>query len=182
MGPDNSVFAVIQTLQHTLPPVGQVCWSDAYQRSMKRGSTRTPVCSELRLFSREAISLKTPGNRGGSGELTRLLFLTPSTYCGCPPSFRPNGSRREMCALPSGRVKQGFVERTACSRRFNPHNLLPRFGQAASNWLRRVAFLRFALVCLALRCPTRHPLPAEAETLRDFLGGPPISANLRNRF
>ncbi len=26
------------------------------QRSMKRGSTPTPVCSELRLFSREAIT------------------------------------------------------------------------------------------------------------------------------
>jgi hypothetical protein len=30
------------------------------QRSMKRGSTPTPVCSELRLFSREAIALKSP--------------------------------------------------------------------------------------------------------------------------
>jgi hypothetical protein len=27
------------------------------QRSMKRGSTPTPVCNELRLFSREAIAL-----------------------------------------------------------------------------------------------------------------------------
>jgi len=30
------------------------------QLSMKRGSTPLPVCSELRLFSREAITLKTP--------------------------------------------------------------------------------------------------------------------------
>jgi hypothetical protein len=30
------------------------------QRSMKKGSTPTPFCSELRLFSREAITLKNP--------------------------------------------------------------------------------------------------------------------------
>jgi hypothetical protein len=32
-------------------------------RSMKRGSTPTPCFSELRLFSREAISLKSPQGR-----------------------------------------------------------------------------------------------------------------------
>jgi hypothetical protein len=44
------------------------------QRSMKKGSTPNPVCSELRLFSREAISLKTP-EAGSTSEIEILQQL-----------------------------------------------------------------------------------------------------------
>jgi hypothetical protein len=64
------------------------------QRSMKRGSTPTPVCSELRLFSREAITLKIPG-LGGLNERNRDVTPNKVRECSTPPTYSVG-----LCAPP----------------------------------------------------------------------------------
>jgi hypothetical protein len=55
------------------------------QRSMKRGSTPTPVCSELQLFSREAITLRTP--RKVNERYRDLSPTTPHNGSNCADTF-----------------------------------------------------------------------------------------------